>query len=68
MWFRTDTVDIQGQVLAHAKKSTLIESMNKCGCEGISKSHCQQLPKNRLGPSKGYVNILNMIEMETKMS
>ena len=41
-------------VLAHTKKPTLIESMNKWGCEGRSKSHCQQLRKNTLRQSKGY--------------
>ena len=41
-------------VLAHKKKPLLIESMNKCGCEGRSKSHCQQLRKNTLRQSKGY--------------
>ena len=35
-------------VLAHTKKSTLIESVNKWGCEGRSKSQCQQLRINTL--------------------
>ena len=54
MWFRTDTTDIQGQGMAHTKKSTLIESLNKWGCGDRSKSHCQQLRKNTLRRSKGY--------------
>ena len=47
-------------VLAHTKKSTLIESVNKLGCEGRSKSHCQQLRDNTLRRSKGYTYRHNM--------